>query len=71
MSRQDICFFLSFCVEQFKARHGLSGREALGLFNQYDVMNYLAENCEVLHTQSHHWIVEDIDEFIALRKSGQ
>ena len=29
---------------------------------------YLNEHFEVLHTQSYQWIVEDIDEFINIRK---
>ena len=36
--------------------------------DQYGVLEYLANNYEILHTQSHHWILEDIDEFIHIRQ---
>ena len=28
------------------------------------VDNYLSDNYEVLHTQSHQWLVEEIDEYL-------
>ena len=35
----------------------------------YGVLEYLAQHYETLHTQSHHWLIEDIDEYISLRKN--
>jgi hypothetical protein len=32
------------------------------------VLEYLEEHFEPLHSQSHQWILEDIEEFINLRK---
>ena len=32
------------------------------------VLDYLAEHYDVLHTQSRQWLMEDIDEFISLRR---
>ena len=37
----------------------------------YGVLQYLANNYEVLHTQSAQWILEDMDEFIAIRKKQE
>lgn len=48
-------------------RHGLSGEEVLRLFDKMEVTRYLTDHCEVLHTQSKDWIVDDIDEFIRIR----
>lgn len=67
--KQDIAYFLSFCIEQYKHEHSLSGNEAMSLLNQYGVLEYLANHYEVLHTQSSQWLLEDIDEFISLRKN--
>lgn len=68
---QDIAYFVSFCIEQYKNAKKMSGNEAMKLLDSYGVLNYLAENFEVLHTQSHQWILEDIDEFINIRKKEE
>ncbi len=68
---QDITYFVSFCIEQYKNAKKMSGNEAMKLLDSYGVLNYLAENFEVLHTQSHQWILEDIDEFINIRKKEE
>ena len=65
---QDIAYFISFCIEQYKVEKGMSGCEVVALFSVYGIMEYLAEHWEILHTQSRQWIVEDIDEYIRLRK---
>lgn len=65
---QDILYFLSFCIEQYKNAKSIDGADAMEIFAQYDVLDYLKEHYEVLHTQNHHWILEEIDEFIENRK---
>lgn len=65
---QDISYFLSFCIEQYKNTKGLEGAEVIELFDRYGVLEYLNEHFEILHTQNHRWILEDIDEFIEQRK---
>ena len=65
---QDIAYFLSFCIEQYKNEKGMNGVEVLNTFNKYGVLDYLMEHFEILHTQSRQWIIEDIDEFIKERK---
>lgn len=65
---QDIAYFVSFCIEQYKSAKGLTGAEAMRLLDQYGVLDYLSEHYEILHTQSRQWLLEDIDEFIKLRK---
>lgn len=65
----DIAYFLSFCMEQYKNRHQMSGEEVATLFEQYDVLPYLKDNFEVLHTQGHQWLMEEIDEWINKQKS--
>lgn len=65
---QDISYFLSFCIEQYKNAKGLDGTDVVRVFFDYGVLDYLSENFDVLHTQSYQWILEDIDEFIDIRK---
>ena len=67
--KQDIAYFLSFCIEQYKNAKPLSGGKAMEVLNEYGVLEYLAQHYEVLHTQSHQWLIEDIDEYISLRKN--
>lgn len=65
---QDIAYFLSFCIEQYKKEKNLTGAEAIGIFSQYGVLDYLEAHYEPIHSQSRQWILEDIDEFIRIRK---
>ena len=65
---QDIAYFLSFCIEQYKIGKRISGAESSEILGRYGVLDYLADHYEVLHTQSRQWLMEDIDEFISLRK---
>lgn len=65
----DIAYFLSFCIEQYKNKHQMSGEEVAILFEQYGVLPYLEDNFEVLHTQGHRWLMDEIDEWINNRKN--
>ena len=66
--KQDIAYFLSFCIEQYKKEKGMNGVEVLDTFTKYGVLDYLNNHFEILHTQSRQWILEDIDEYINTRK---
>lgn len=73
MGDKDIntAYFLSFCIEQYKIQHQLTGGEVLSLFDRYEVLPYLDENFEALHTQSRQWLMEEIDEYINERRKEQ
>ena len=66
--KQDIAYFLSFCIEQYKKEKGMKGVEVLDTFTKYGVLDYLNNHFEILHTQSRQWLLEDIDEYINTRK---
>ena len=66
----DIAYFISFCIEQYKVAKQISGTEAAKIFRRYGVLDYLEEHFEPLHSQSRQWIIENIDEFINLRKEN-
>ena len=66
--KQDIAYFLSFCIEQYKNEKEMNGAEVLETFARYGVLDYLNNHFEILHTQSRQWILEDINEFINARK---
>lgn len=65
----DIAYFLSFCIEQYKNKHQMTGEEAAILFERCGVLPYLEENFEVLHTQGHRWLMEEIDNLINKQKN--
>lgn len=60
--------FKAFCFEAYRADKKLTGREAMGLFKKYGVLDYLDTCFDVLHTTGRAYIVEDIDVFINSRK---
>mgnify|MGYP000799078258 FL=1 len=69
--QQDIAYFISFCIEQYKNAKSMSGEETMQLFSQYGVLEYLYDFFDVLHTQGHQWILADIDEFIQARRKEE
>ena len=64
MSEDAIPLFLSFCIEQYKEAKSISGEKAMEFLSDKGVLGYLAENYEVIHTQSPQWILEEIEEYI-------
>lgn len=64
-TRQDtIPLFLSFCIEQYKAAHKISGAEAMERLLSSGILDYLEQNYEVIHSQSPQWILEEIEEYL-------
>lgn len=47
----------------------MTGEQVLELFSQYRVTDYLANHFEPLHTQSKEWLLDEIEEFIEIRKN--
>ena len=68
MNNQDPLYFVSFCIEAYKMRHNISGAEAIDMFDNLGVTDYLLTHYNVLHTQSEQWIVNDIEDYINSRK---
>ena len=60
--------FKTFCLEQYKAAHGIRGIEAVQQFTDYGVFDYLNTFYDVLHSTGANYLVEEIDKFIAARQ---
>ena len=45
----------------------LTGKQAVQLFLQYDVFDYLKEFYDVLHSTGHKYIINDIDIYLKSR----
>lgn len=65
---EEKLFFVSFCIEEYKAQHGMSGEEVVKLFEKYGVTDFLMEGFDVLHTLGRSMILDDIDKFIEARR---
>ena len=62
----DILFFVAFCLENYKNKHGMKGEEVSALFDRNGIKKYLSDNYDILHTQSMPWILEEIEEKLSL-----
>ena len=60
----EVLKFKLFCVEMYKLKYNMSGKEVIDLFNKYDVLNFIEDIYDVLHTLSDDIIVSDINEYI-------
>ena len=60
--------FKTFCIEQYKNEHRLSGKETVYLFDQYGVLEYLTSFYDVLHSCGGKYLVQDIALFIQARQ---
>lgn len=56
--------FVIFCLEYYKQKNNLTGKEVYNIFEKYDVFEYLSEGYDVLHTQGKDWLMNDIEEFL-------
>ena len=60
--------FLSFCIESYKVKHHMKGKDTANLFKESGVINFLIDGYDMLHTQGKDYIIEEIEIF--LRKRG-
>ncbi len=63
----SVLAFKAYCIEYFRRRHEITGREAMSIFKKYGVIGFLERHYEALHQLSMDCIIDDIDEFIAVR----
>lgn len=60
--------FVSFCIEQYAKAKNMSTEDVVNLFAQHGITEHFCEFYDVLHTQGHSWLIEEIDEMINDRK---
>ena len=63
-----ILMFRVFCIESYCDIKDVYHEDALALFRQYDVLEFLDDTFEVLHTQDLQYIIETIDRYIKVRR---
>lgn len=59
--------FIIFCLELYKEKEKMTGKDTYDLFEKYGLLDYLHDGYDVLHTQGDGWIMNDIDEFLKNR----
>ena len=68
---EEKLLFVSFCIEEYKAQHGMTGEEVVKRFEKYGVTDYLMDGFDVLHTLGRNMILDDIESFIETRRPGK
>ena len=68
---KDTALFVAFCIVEYAAAKGIPGDEVFDLFTKYDVVDYLSQCFEPLHTQGRQWLIAEIDEFIQIRENKE
>jgi len=71
MKERDVAYFVSWCIEEYKKVLNISGEQTMDLFAHFGILRYLAENFDVLHTQSRQWIMEEISEVLERRRKEE
>ena len=53
-------------MERYRHFKGLSGSDVAKIFDRYGIYAYITRYFESLHTMGDHYIVQDIDDYIAV-----
>jgi len=56
--------FITYCMEEYKAAKGITGKEAITLFKKHNIIDYIITCYGALHTMGGLAIAEDIDSLI-------
>ncbi len=60
--------FIIFCLENYKNKNKISGKDALTDFEKYNVFEFLESSFDILHSQSMNYTIDEINEFINNQK---
>ena len=61
--------FKIFCLENYKVKHNLTGKDALDIFYKYHVFEYITKHYNVLHSFGLIYLINDLDAYIVNHKS--
>ena len=60
--------FYTYTLEKYAINKGIGGLQALALFKEYDVDEFLLHHYDMLHTQGTGYVLDEIDRFLRRRK---
>ena len=66
-NEEKVIEFTSFCIENFKVKHSMAGRDVAILFKQSGALEFVKDGYEMLHTQGREYILEEIEIFLKNR----
>jgi len=66
----DNAEFIAYCLEEYKAAKGMTGKEVIALFKQYKIIDYIVSCYGALHTMGGLAITEDIQSLIEDIRKG-
>ena len=66
--RVEITKFLVYCIEIYKTKYKISGREVIDIFSNNGILDYIVECYGALHTTGPEYIIEDIAGLIEERQ---
>ncbi|GAA0783190.1 DUF3791 domain-containing protein [Hathewaya limosa] len=64
---EKVMEFVSFCIESFKVKFNMKGKDVANLFYKSGVIDFLIESYELLHTQGSEYIISEIQLFLENR----
>ena len=67
VSKESFEFF-TYTLESYARSNHIGGLQALALFKEYDVDEYLLKHYDLLHTQGTGYVNDQIDRFIQRKK---
>ena len=56
--------FVSWCIEEYAFSKSMNGRDVANLFSEKNVLDFLSDHYEILHTQGKSYIIEAIEDFV-------
>lgn len=56
--------YIIYCIEEYKRRHGMSGKETYRLFEQSGASQYIIDHYDALHTAGIEYTLDDIEGII-------
>lgn len=57
--------FLIYCIEEYKRRHGTTGRDTYNLFERSGASRYIIDHYDALHTAGIEYTLADIQPMMA------
>ena len=62
--------FIAYCLEEYKAAKGMTGKKVITLFKKYNIIDYIVSCYGALHTMGGLAIAEEIHSLIENMKQG-
>ncbi|MBR1375194.1 MAG: DUF3791 domain-containing protein [Cardiobacteriaceae bacterium] len=64
MDIEKIAILISWCIEEYAAQENKSSKDTVNLFKDKNVLSFLQEHYDVLHTRSKEYIFGTIDDVL-------